>query len=56
MTKSVQDKETFLLHVRYLFLHRNIKFTQDRFNKEMKLDPSQIERVKSCRGRRSKGV
>jgi hypothetical protein len=39
----VQDKETSLLRVRDLFVHRNIKFIQDRFNKEMKLNPSQIK-------------
>jgi hypothetical protein len=39
----VQDKENSLLRVRDLFVHKNIKFIQDRFNKEMKLNPSQIE-------------
>jgi hypothetical protein len=44
--KNVQDKETSLLRVRDLFVHRNIKLIQDRFNKEIKLNPSQIKRVK----------
>jgi hypothetical protein len=41
--KNVQDKETSLLRVRDLFIHVNIKFIQDRFNKEIKLNPSQIK-------------
>jgi hypothetical protein len=39
----VQDKETSLLQVRDIFLHRNIKFIQDQFNMEIKLNPSQIK-------------
>jgi hypothetical protein len=31
--KNVQDKKTSLLRVRDLFVYRNIKFIQDRFNK-----------------------
>jgi hypothetical protein len=33
----VNDKETSLLQVRDLFVHRNNKFIQDRFSKEIKL-------------------
>jgi hypothetical protein len=51
----VQDKETSLLRVRDLFVHGNIKFIQDQFNKEIKLNPSQIKRV-NLSWRRSKGV
>jgi hypothetical protein len=43
--KNVQDKKTSLLRVRDLFVHGNIKFIQDQFNKEIKLNPSQIKRV-----------
>jgi hypothetical protein len=43
--KNVQDKGTSLLQVRDLFVHGNIKFIRDRFNKEIKLNPSQIRRV-----------
>jgi hypothetical protein len=39
----VQDKETSLLWVRDHFVHRNIKFIQGRFNKDMMLNPSQIK-------------
>jgi hypothetical protein len=41
--KNVQDNETSLLQVRDLFVHKNIKFIQDQFNKEMKLNLSQIK-------------
>jgi hypothetical protein len=41
--KNMQDKETSLLWVRYLFVHGNIKFIQDRFSKEIKLNPSRIK-------------
>jgi hypothetical protein len=47
--KNVQDKEASLLRVRDLFVHENIKFIQDRFNKEIKL-PSQIKRVNLVEG------
>jgi hypothetical protein len=43
--KNVQDKETSLRRVRDLFVHGNIKFIQDRFNMEIKLNLSQIRRV-----------
>jgi hypothetical protein len=43
--KNVRDKENSLLQVRDLFVHRNIKFIQDRFNKEINLNLSQIKRV-----------
>jgi hypothetical protein len=43
--KNTRDKETSLLWVRDLFVHRNIKFIQDRFNKEIMLNPSQIKMV-----------
>jgi hypothetical protein len=43
--ENVQDKGTSLLQVRDLFVHGNIKFIRDRFNKEIKLNPSQIRRV-----------
>jgi hypothetical protein len=39
----MQDKETSFIRVRDLFVHMNIKFIQDRFNKEMKLNLSQIK-------------
>jgi hypothetical protein len=39
----VQDKVTSLHQVRDLFVHRNIKFIQNLFNKEMKLNLSQIK-------------
>jgi hypothetical protein len=41
--KNVQDKETSLLWVRDIFVHRNIKFIQDRFNKEMTLNLTQLK-------------
>jgi hypothetical protein len=41
--KNVQDKETCLLRVTYIFVHWNIKFMQDRFSKEIKLNRSQIK-------------
>jgi hypothetical protein len=43
--RNMRDKETFLLRVRDLFVHGNIKFIQDRFNTEIKLNLSQIKRV-----------
>jgi hypothetical protein len=43
--KNMQGKRTYLLWVRDLFVHGNIKFIKDRFNKEIKLNPSQIRRV-----------
>jgi hypothetical protein len=43
--KNVQDKETSLLRVRDIFVRGNIKFIQDRFNKEIKLNSSRIKRV-----------
>jgi hypothetical protein len=43
--KNVQDKETSLLWVRDIFVLRDIKFVQDWFSKEIKLNPSQIRRV-----------
>jgi hypothetical protein len=43
--KNVQDEETSLLWVRDLFVHGDIKFIQDRFNKEIELYTSQIRRV-----------
>jgi hypothetical protein len=43
--KNVQDKESSLLRVRELFVYGNIKFIQDRFNKEIKLNLSQIKGV-----------
>jgi uncharacterized protein YcfJ len=54
--ENVQDKDSSLLRVRDHFVHRNIKFIQDRFNKEIKLNPSQIKRVNLSRRRRPKGV
>jgi hypothetical protein len=38
--KNLQDDETSLLQGRDLFVHGNIKFIQDRFNKEIKLNLS----------------
>jgi hypothetical protein len=43
--KNMQGKRTYLLWVRDLFVHENIKFIKDQFNKEIKLNPSQIRRV-----------
>jgi hypothetical protein len=43
--QNVQDKEISLLWVRDLFVHGDIKFIQDRFNKEIELYPSRIRRV-----------
>jgi hypothetical protein len=43
--KNVQGKGTSLLRVRDIFVHGNIKFIRDRFNKEIKLNPNQIRRV-----------
>jgi hypothetical protein len=40
--KNVQDKETSLLRVTDHFVHRNIKFIQDRFSMEIKLNLSQV--------------
>jgi hypothetical protein len=40
----MQDKETSFLRVRDLFVHGNIKFIQDQFNKERELNRSQIRR------------
>jgi hypothetical protein len=39
-----------LLQVRDLSVYRNIKFIQDQFNKEMKLNPSKIKRVNQIDG------
>jgi hypothetical protein len=41
----MQDKETSLIWVRDLFVHKNIKFIQAQFNKEMKLK-SRLSRIK----------
>jgi hypothetical protein len=54
--KNMQGKRTYLLWVRGLFVHGNIKFIKDRFNKEIKLNPSQIRRVNLSWRRGSKGV
>jgi hypothetical protein len=54
--KNMQDKETSLLQVRDPFVHRSIKFIQDWFNNEIKLNPSQIKWVNPSWRRRSKGV
>jgi hypothetical protein len=43
--KNVQGKGTSLLRVRDLFVHGNIKFIRDQFNKEIKLNLSQLRRV-----------
>jgi hypothetical protein len=51
-----KDKETSVLRLRDLFVRRNIKFIQDQFNKEIKLNSSQIKRVNLSWRRRSKGV
>jgi hypothetical protein len=41
----MQDKEASLIWVRDLFVHKNIKFIQAQFNKEMKLK-SRLSRIK----------
>jgi hypothetical protein len=43
--KNMRDKETSLLRVRDIFVPRNIEFIEGQFNKEIKLNPSQIKRV-----------